>query len=519
MFYAGDFPTSHAAVCIPFDSFAAATGASSATSNFVAGDVLVYKDGGTTQRTSSSGIVVSTSFDSQTGLQMITIDLSDNTDAGFYAAGHEYQVGVADITIDSQTVRFWAATFSIERAGGVLALIKGNAIKVDVNTIKTNPVVNGGTVTFPTGATLASTTNITAGTITTTTNLTNAPTSGDFTATMKTSIGTAVAASAVASVTGNVGGNVVGSVASVTNRVTANTDQLAGQTVTAAAGVTFPTSVASPTNITAATGITVATNGDKTGYALTSAYDPAKTAAQAGDAMTLTSGERTTLAAAIWNALTSGLTTVASIGKLLVDNINATISSRLATTSYTAPLTAAGVRSAVGLASANLDTQLAGIDTDVLTRAAPADAMTLTGAYDSAKTAAQAGDAMTLTSGERTTLAASVWNALTSGLTAVGSIGKRLADDIDAAISSRLAGGSYTAAPTAAENADKLLGRNLAGGSDGGRMVKDALRPLRNKTAIAGGTLTVKEEDDTTTAWTANVSTSPGDPLVSVDPA
>lgn len=97
--------------------------------------------------------------------------------------------------------------------------------------------------TFPTG-TIANTTNITAGTITTTTNLTNAATAGDFTATMKTSIGTAVAASAVASVTA---------------RVTANTDQLAGQTVTAAAGVTFPSSVASPTNITAGT-ITTATN-------------------------------------------------------------------------------------------------------------------------------------------------------------------------------------------------------------------------------------------------------------------
>jgi hypothetical protein len=64
---------------------------------------------------------------------------------------------------------------------------------------------------------------------------------------------------AVGSVTGNVGGNVVGSVASVTARVTANTDQLAGQTVTAGAGVTFPTSVASPTNITAGT-ITTVTN-------------------------------------------------------------------------------------------------------------------------------------------------------------------------------------------------------------------------------------------------------------------
>lgn len=69
---------------------------------------------------------------------------------------------------------------------------------------------------------------------------------------------------------------------------------------------------------------------DKTDFALTSAYDPAKTAAQAGDAMALTSGERTTLTAAMWNALTSGLTAVGSIGKLLATNIDATISSRYA---------------------------------------------------------------------------------------------------------------------------------------------------------------------------------------------
>lgn len=239
----GEFPTSFPNVCIPFDTFSATTGAPTATTNFAAGDVQIYKNAGTTQRSSSAGITVSTSFDSQTGLQMIVIDLSDNTDTGFYAAGNEYQVAVADITADGQTLRFWAATFSIERAGGILALLKAVGT-IQVNTVK----FAGQTITAAAGVTLpssvASPTNITAGTITTVTNLTNAPTSGDFTATMKTSIGTAVAASAVASVTA---------------RVTANTDQLAGQTVTAGAGVTFPGSVASPTNITAGT-ITTATN-------------------------------------------------------------------------------------------------------------------------------------------------------------------------------------------------------------------------------------------------------------------
>jgi len=63
-------------------------------------------------------------------------------------------------------------------------------------------------------------------TIPTVTNLTNAPTSGDFTATMKTSVTTACTASTptVAAVTGNVGGNVTGSVGSVVGLTASNLD-------------------------------------------------------------------------------------------------------------------------------------------------------------------------------------------------------------------------------------------------------------------------------------------------------
>ena len=53
-----------------------------------------------------------------------------------------------------------------------------------------------------------------------------------------------------------------------------------------------------------------------------------QTVATVTNGVSLTSGERTTLAGVIWNILTSTLTTVGSIGKLLVDNVNATISSR-----------------------------------------------------------------------------------------------------------------------------------------------------------------------------------------------
>lgn len=103
------------------------------------------------------------------------------------------------------------------------AAVSASAAQIGANVVQVNAqtATAAAGVTFP--SSIASPTNITAGTITTVTNLTNAPTAGDFTATMKTSIGTAVAASAVASVTGNVGGNVTGSVGSVTSAVTVGT--------------------------------------------------------------------------------------------------------------------------------------------------------------------------------------------------------------------------------------------------------------------------------------------------------
>lgn len=100
----------------------------------------------------------------------------------------------------------------------------------------------------------------------------------------------------------------------------------------------------------------------------------------------------------------------------------------------------------------------------------------LAAAYDLAKTAAQAGDAMALTSGERDS------------------------------------------------TADALLNRDMSTGSDAGsgtvRTVRQALRFLRNKWAIAAGTLTVYKEDDSTSSWTAAVSTDAAAlPIVSNDPA
>jgi hypothetical protein len=52
------------------------------------------------------------------------------------------------------------------------------------------------------------------------------------------------------------------------------------------------------------------------------------------------------------------------------------------------------------------------------------------------------------------------------------------------------------------------------------RTVRSALRYVRNKVGISGSTMTVSIEDDTTTAWTAALTTSPGvDPVTTLDPA
>lgn len=67
------------------------------------------------------------------------------------------------------------------------------------------------------------------------------------------------------------------------------------------------------------------------------------------------------------------------------------------------------------------------------------------------------------------------------------------------------------------ELADSFLSRNIATGSFGGRNVSSALMPLRNKVTTGGSTMTVFSTDDSTSAWTASITTA-GSALASIDP-
>lgn len=77
------------------------------------------------------------------------------------------------------------------------------------------------------------------------------------------------------------------------------------------------------------------------------------------------------------------------------------------------------------------------------------------------------------------------------------------------------------AVPTATENADALLNRDMSAVSDTtSRSPLNALRFLRNKWSISGSTLTVTKEDDATSAWTSTLTSDAGaDPVTGSDPA
>lgn len=415
----------------PFDAFIATTGVPATVTNFAVGDILIYKDGSTTQRSSTSGFTLldtdGVDFDGVTGIHGYSVALSDNSDAGFYAAGSRYMVAVSPITVDSTTQSFWHGQFTIGYDGslfdttiatlatqtsftltagpaeddalnGCIVIIhdvasavqmgygvvsdytgatktvtlvagatftaaatdnisilppallptvagrqldvstggeagvdwanvgsptttvnlSGTTInttqKVDVETIKTNAVVNGGTVTFPTNATLASTTNITAGTMTTTTTATNVTTVNGLAANVITAASMAADAGAEIAdavwdeaIAGHLTGGTTGAALNAAgsagdpwstavpgaygagtagSRIGRIPDIAAGgagglfiagtnaaTTITTALTTTFTGNLTgnvggSTAAVTA--GVTVTTNNDKTGYALTS---------------------------------------------------------------------------------------------------------------------------------------------------------------------------------------------------------------------------------------------------------
>ena len=93
--------------------------------------------------------------------------------------------------------------------------------------------------------------------------------------------------------------------------------------------------------------------------------------------------------------------------------------------------------------------------------------------------------------------------------------------NVDAILLDTGTDGVVISAATQTAIADALLNRDMSAVSDTtARSPLNALRLLRNKYSIAGTTLTVTKEDDSTSAWTSTLTTdAAADPVTGSDPA
>ena len=113
----------------------ASTGSS--VNRTTAGAIRVYKGTSVTERTSVVGITDTSGFDSVTGLNSLSIDLSNNTDAGLYAAGNDYVVVIVGAVIDTQTVNVPLFQFSIENRFSSISNAVWNTLESSITTTST----------------------------------------------------------------------------------------------------------------------------------------------------------------------------------------------------------------------------------------------------------------------------------------------------------------------------------------------------------------------------------------------
>ena len=115
MSYIGDF-AEDATVYLQFTTNDRSGGAVAPSTAFEAADVLIYKNNGATQKTSTNGITMTSPFDSVTGLHALNIDTSNDTgDSGFWTTGSDYICVLSpDETVDAQTVVSVIGSFSIQ---------------------------------------------------------------------------------------------------------------------------------------------------------------------------------------------------------------------------------------------------------------------------------------------------------------------------------------------------------------------------------------------------------------------
>jgi len=109
--YIGDFDED-SIIVIPFDT---STRAGDRLTRTVKGIIKVYKNDSTVEKTTLNGITDSNDFDSNIGINVVTVDTSNDTgDIGFWAPGNDYLVILVDSQIDGGNVNRVIGHFSIK---------------------------------------------------------------------------------------------------------------------------------------------------------------------------------------------------------------------------------------------------------------------------------------------------------------------------------------------------------------------------------------------------------------------
>ncbi len=262
MSYLGDIALSQI-LYFHFTTRQFSTGAPITSANLV---MSVYKDDSTTQSTAGITTTFLTGFDNVVGLVSVKIDTSQ--DGTFYAAGHDFSVVVTTGTADSVSiVGEVVGYFSIQNRSALRPTTSGRTINIDSTGLADSNVVKLG----PTGSGSAQTARDIGASV-----LVGDKTGFSLTQAFPTNFSSLVIDSS-----GRVNAFLIGILTSVF------TEGALGR-IAAAFKQFF--NIATPAATmdhlilidTASTAGALTTNNDKTGYALTAAYDLAKTALQSG---------------------------------------------------------------------------------------------------------------------------------------------------------------------------------------------------------------------------------------------
>lgn len=316
-------------IYIPFATYDSNDPSASVTlTGLATSDIEVYKNGSTTQRASDSGYALldtdGIDFDSITGIHGFSINLADNTTAGFWEAGAQYWVVISSITVDAGTVNFVAATFRIGYPDAVLNTSIATLSSQTSFTLTVGPAeddaLNGMWAIIHDVASSVQFSKVLI---------------LDYTGSTKT-VTLAAGATFTAAATDNI------SIIDLAPLQPTTTGRLLDVSSGGEAGMDWA-NVGSPTTSLALTGTTIATTQKvdietiKTNPVVnagTITFPTTQTLAAVGSAMTLTSGERDSIAAALLDladAIESGITTRGAI-RLMLSSLAGKLSGAATTT-------------------------------------------------------------------------------------------------------------------------------------------------------------------------------------------